>query len=99
VANFTVRLLLLMGRFDYAERGIMDRTHLHFYTRKTARRMLESCGYQILETRATIIPIEIALGLVPSNPLVRVLAAMVGVITAILPKLFGYQFVFLARKK
>jgi len=99
VANFTVRLMLLLGCFDYAERGIMDRTHLHFYTRKTARRMLEDCGYEILETRATIVPVEIALGLSPSNFLVRALSAMVGVVTAILPKIFGYQFVFLARKK
>ena len=37
VANITVRLALLFGRFNYADRGIMDRTHLHFYTRKTAR--------------------------------------------------------------
>jgi len=99
VANFTVRLMLLLGQFNYAERGIMDRTHLHFYTRKTARRMLQDCGYEIVDTRATIIPVEIALGLAPSNLLARALSAMVGMVTAILPTLFGYQFVFLARKK
>jgi 2-polyprenyl-3-methyl-5-hydroxy-6-metoxy-1,4-benzoquinol methylase len=99
VANFTVRLMFLMGRFEYAERGIMDRTHLHFYTRKTARRMLEECGYEILETRATVVPVEIALGLTPDNLLVRGLSAVAGILTAILPTVFGYQFVFLARKK
>lgn len=36
VANFTVRLNLLRGRFDYGDSGILDRTHLHLYTRDTA---------------------------------------------------------------
>jgi 2-polyprenyl-3-methyl-5-hydroxy-6-metoxy-1,4-benzoquinol methylase len=29
IANITVRLKLLFGKFDYQERGIMDKTHLH----------------------------------------------------------------------
>jgi len=48
VANITVRLSLLFGRFEYAERGILDKTHVRFYTRKSARRMLEAAGYQIV---------------------------------------------------
>jgi len=36
VAHIAARLLLLAGRFPQMERGIFDRTHLHFYTRATA---------------------------------------------------------------
>ncbi|MGI8749582.1 MAG: class I SAM-dependent methyltransferase [Thermoleophilaceae bacterium] len=36
VAHLAIRLLLLLGRFPRMERGILDRTHRHFYTRDTA---------------------------------------------------------------
>ena len=34
VANVWIRLKLLLGHFDYSDRGILDRTHLHFFTLK-----------------------------------------------------------------
>ncbi len=35
IAFLTNRLLLLLGRFDYTDWGIMDRTHLRFFTKKS----------------------------------------------------------------
>src|SRR5438034_10371711 len=49
VAHWDVRLRLLRGRWDYEDAGILDRTHLRFYTRKTAREMLRETGFEILE--------------------------------------------------
>src|SRR5262249_22729821 len=69
IANITVRLALLFGRFTYTERGILDRTHLRFFTRRSARRFLEENGCEVLETRATVMPLELVLGLSPGNPL------------------------------
>ncbi|HET9221492.1 MAG TPA: methyltransferase domain-containing protein, partial [Roseiflexaceae bacterium] len=40
VAHIAARLLLLLGHFPQIDRGIFDRTHLHFYTRRTATQML-----------------------------------------------------------
>jgi glycosyltransferase involved in cell wall biosynthesis len=96
VANISVRLMLLFGKFDYAERGILDRTHLHFYTRKSARQMLEAQGFKILEERMTVIPIELAFGLSPSNPFMVFCNRILGVVTKLLPGLFGYQIIFRA---
>lgn len=49
IANWAIRLGLLFGRFRYTERGIMDRTHLRFYTKKTLGEMVESAGYSVTE--------------------------------------------------
>ena len=38
----------LFGRFEYESFGILDHTHLRFYTPKTARKMIESAGYEIM---------------------------------------------------
>ncbi|MGC8499858.1 MAG: methyltransferase domain-containing protein [Leptospirillia bacterium] len=38
---------LAHGRFDYQEQGILDRTHLRFFTRKTLVELLESTGLQV----------------------------------------------------
>lgn len=51
VANYSIRLRLLLGRFEYAETGIMDRTHLRFFTCRSARELMESCGYRVTASR------------------------------------------------
>ncbi len=97
VANLAVRLSLLLGRFEYAERGILDRTHLRFFTRRSARRLLEETGYQIVEQETTVMPIELALGLRPGNPIMRGVNRALAFFTRLMPGLLGYQFVFVAR--
>jgi 2-polyprenyl-3-methyl-5-hydroxy-6-metoxy-1,4-benzoquinol methylase len=97
VANIAVRLMLLFGRFDYSERGILDKTHVHFYTRKTARCMLQENGFTIVESKQTVIPSEIILSLSPRNILVMILNRLLAFLTWMMPGLFGYQLMFVAR--
>lgn len=52
VAHWTVRVQLLFGRFDYKPTGIMDATHLRWFTRKSVRRLFEAAGYEVEELRA-----------------------------------------------
>ncbi len=51
IAHFSIRLSILMGKFDYQKSGILDATHLHFYTLKTAQELLEKNALQIKEKR------------------------------------------------
>ena len=46
-ALWRIRLNLLMGKFNYTKRGILDKTHLRFFTLKTAKEMIIKSGYQI----------------------------------------------------
>jgi hypothetical protein len=48
IAHSRVRLKLLFGKFEYATGGVMDVTHLRFYTYKTARELIERCGSRIV---------------------------------------------------
>src|SRR5258708_17161740 len=51
VAHWTVRLNLLRGRFDYTDTGILDATHLRWFTEKTVRALCRSCGLDVLSVQ------------------------------------------------
>jgi 2-polyprenyl-3-methyl-5-hydroxy-6-metoxy-1,4-benzoquinol methylase len=97
IANIWVRLNLLVGNFNYADRGILDRTHLRFFTRNTLSAMLKNTGLEILSINVTPIPLELVSGFFLSTP-GRWLHAIFARLTALLPTLLGYQFVVQARK-
>lgn len=99
VANIAVRLMLLFGRFDYNERGILDKTHQRFFTRKTARQLVTQAGYRVVSERMTVIPVELAFGLTSESVLSKVLNRVAGVLTRIMPTLFGYQIMLVAQSR
>lgn len=45
-----IKMLVRNGQWEYQESGIMDRTHLRFFTRKSAIKMFEECGLEVLAT-------------------------------------------------
>jgi 2-polyprenyl-3-methyl-5-hydroxy-6-metoxy-1,4-benzoquinol methylase len=47
VAHWSLRRELLLGRWDYRENGLLDSTHLRFFTVASARRLLETSGWRI----------------------------------------------------
>lgn len=46
--------LLFHGRFEYQNSGIMDRTHLHFFTRSSLINILSETGWIVEKTQANI---------------------------------------------
>jgi len=98
VANVTVRAALLAGRFPYADRGILDRTHLRFYTRRSARHLLEGSGFRVRDVEATAMPYELAAAALGRAPLRGPVRAFARASARLWPTLFGYQFVLEAER-
>lgn len=54
IRHYSVLLpLLLRGRWQYAPAGIMDRTHLRFFSRQTAVELLQQAGLPVSQLRST----------------------------------------------
>lgn len=47
VAHLPIRISLLVGKFNYTQSGILDKTHLHFFTKKTAINFCEKSGLTV----------------------------------------------------
>jgi 2-polyprenyl-3-methyl-5-hydroxy-6-metoxy-1,4-benzoquinol methylase len=47
IAHWTARRGLLRGRFDYTDFGLLDRTHLRFFTRASATELARRAGFAV----------------------------------------------------
>ncbi|MDT8406306.1 MAG: glycosyltransferase [Methylococcales bacterium] len=54
VAHASIRLELLQGRFDYEKLGLLDETHLHFYTRESLLNLLLQGGFVAYDIDYTV---------------------------------------------
>lgn len=62
VAHGAVRLQLLQGRFDYRPTGLLDSTHIRFFTRDNLRALLHDAGFaatDFLRTTAGLFETEL----------------------------------------
>ncbi|AZI58524.1 methyltransferase domain-containing protein [Nakamurella antarctica] len=53
VSHGDVRMSLLLGRFQYRNLGLLDTTHLRFFTRDTLQELLTDAGFIATEVRTT----------------------------------------------
>jgi len=86
VANWAIRLSLLAGRWRYTDRGILDRSHTHLFTRATLREALERAGYRVER-------IDFSVPVPGSSDALDAAAYAVG---RLRPSLLAYQFVAVA---
>lgn len=94
VAFWRQRLRMLQGRFEYEDAGLMDRTHLRFFTFFTARQLLAAAGLREVEASVT--------GGAPIGRLRTVLPAPGRALDAWCcarwPNVFGYQIILVGEK-
>ena len=94
VAHFYVRAQLLAGRWRYDDRGILDRTHLRFFTLSTGAALLAQAGVRVIGCAATPLPLPVLWpAFNPGQPLFP-LHGLSAYFTAWWPTLLAYQFVY-----
>lgn len=93
IAIWFYRLSLLLGRFEYGPRGILDRTHVHLFTLDSFRRFLKQNGYRIVDVKTTPIPFEILFSSTGRSRIVDWITGLYYSLSRLWPKMFAYQFI------
>jgi hypothetical protein len=87
-----------LGIFEYRERGILDETHLRFYTMRSIKREIERGGFRIIAVRGSSVPIRLIIPWMP-DVLLRIGESILSVITQLWRGLFAYQIILVARRR
>jgi glycosyltransferase involved in cell wall biosynthesis len=95
VAHWYPRLRVAAGKFDYERRGVFDKGHLRFFTRRSFERMAQASGLRVRKRSISGLPIE-ALDRGGEAP--RWFTGLLGgtdrMGMAVAPNLFAYQLLF-----
>lgn len=57
VAHGDVRMALLQGAFPYHQTGLLDRTHIRFFTKVGLQDLIKEAGLVLVETRRVVMPL------------------------------------------
>jgi len=85
------RLRTALGHFDYDQRGILDREHLRFFTKRTIEQLFAHGGYDVRKRAVTSLPLSV-LGAEP--PPVSLLSRFDRAAAVLRPELFAYQLLY-----
>ncbi|MBN2052436.1 class I SAM-dependent methyltransferase [Candidatus Woesearchaeota archaeon] len=113
IANWLIRTRLLFGRFDYKESGVMDKTHIRWFTLRSLKKLVKETGYKV--EKIDFIP-NIVLSIISifsknkagesivskesgaKSFYFKIIYPVEKFISRINPRFFGYEFVIKIRK-
>jgi 2-polyprenyl-3-methyl-5-hydroxy-6-metoxy-1,4-benzoquinol methylase len=90
-AHWYPRIRVAAGLFGYDRRGILDETHLRFFTRATLRRLVRATGFDIVEEHATGLPVRAISE--SDGPRLGIYHKIDNALVRARPTLFGYQYI------
>lgn len=97
VAHIFIRMMLLLGQFTYTERGILDRTHVRLFTKRTFRKLFDACSYEIKEFRYCPVPFE---NILPGwTRLTDSFSWIYMLFVRLVPSVFAYQVIIKAEPR
>ena len=101
-AHWYPRVRVAAGRFDYDQRGLLDRGHVRFFTRRSFQRLIDDANLEVIRRAVVGTPIEDVLdrgGKSPARGAVRLAGAIDRAAVKIWPTMFGYQFLYELRRR
>lgn len=101
IAHWYPRFSLLFGFFNYKEKGILDKTHLHFFTSKTIRDFVLSFdNVKIIKEQASSAPIEMFLNKrIVKFALYKAFSFLKLWLVNLFPGILGYQNLLVIQKE
>jgi SAM-dependent methyltransferase len=91
-----MRLSLLLGRFEYGKRGILDITHTRLFTFNTMRRAMRAAGFEVEGSEGVVVPMPFVFG---RSALSRAALAFNRALVRLRPTLFGFQILLVAKAR
>ena len=91
IAFIVVRLMLLIGSFNYGKKGILKRTHKRLFTFSSFKNLVEQFGFSISRSYGIPAPFPLA---VNNNILSKTLIHINLLLIKISKKLFSYQIYY-----
>jgi glycosyltransferase involved in cell wall biosynthesis len=91
-----MRLSLLLGRFEYGKRGILDITHTRLFTFNTLRRSMRAAGFEIERSEGVVLPMPFVFG---HSALSKIAIAFNHILVRIRPTLFGFQILMIGKPR
>jgi SAM-dependent methyltransferase len=90
IAHWYPRFRSTFGMFDYDQRGILDSTHLRFFTRHSLAKLVERRGFAIRRIEPVGLPLD-ALGV--DGTKARSFRLLDRMLSNMWPTMFAYQFI------
>ena len=91
IAFIVIRLMLLIGFFNYGKRGILDKTHTRLFTFSSFKHLLEQHGFFITKSYGMPAPFPLAIG---NNLISKTLIAINSFLIKFSKGLFSYQIYY-----
>ncbi len=94
VAFFVQRLMLLIGQFNYGNRGILDRTHTRLFTFSSMKALFSQAGFELIKKEGIPVPFPLVIrnGAI-ANLLLKINKLLIRVSTT----LFSYQIFLIVK--
>ncbi|MDK9706142.1 MAG: bifunctional glycosyltransferase/class I SAM-dependent methyltransferase [Desulforhopalus sp.] len=90
------RILLMLGRFSYTKRGIINFGHFHFFTLRSLKNLFQQNNFEVVKVAG--VPIQYR-RIFKSKALCSIFTEIHNLLIAVRPSVFAYQFLIIFKAK